>query len=282
MEYASKVKENCANSPSVLRIYPKYDRKNLLTIMPATDQNTIYVAIVIAILGLMIGVVKGGFGGLGALLTPILSLVLPVASAVGVLLPMLIFGDVFALYMYWKEWDTDLVKRMLPAGIAGALVGTFLLSWLSPSLLRIILGVFVLVVVIYKFASDRIKAIQYQPSPWHGPLAGLLAGLASGMFNSGGPPFNSYLLLKKVSARPFIATATIYFAIINLIKVPGFLYTGVLNLPLLFSLWWAFLFIPIGIWVARMTVTRVSPLAFERIIVILLIFSSLWLFWGSR
>jgi hypothetical protein len=40
----------------------------------------------------MIGLAKGGYGGLGVLLTPILSLVLPVASAVGALLPMLIFS----------------------------------------------------------------------------------------------------------------------------------------------------------------------------------------------
>src|SRR5215208_996932 len=111
--------------------------------MPAADQNTVYVAIVIAILGFMIGLAKGGFGGLGALLTPILALVLPVALAVGVLLPMLMVGDVFAVYLYWKEWDFDLVKRMLPAGILGALAGTFLLSWLRPDGLRVILGVFV-------------------------------------------------------------------------------------------------------------------------------------------
>ena len=29
-------------------------------------------------------------------------------------------GDVFAVSMYWKEWNFDLVKRMLPAGIIGA------------------------------------------------------------------------------------------------------------------------------------------------------------------
>lgn len=250
--------------------------------MPATDQSTLYITIVIAFLGFMIGLAKGGFGGLGALLTPILALVLPVASAVGVLLPMLMVGDVFALKMYWKEWDTELVRRMLPPGIVGALIGTFLLSSLSPNGLRIILGIFVLLVVAYKFASDRITALQYEPRAWHASLAGLLAGVASGMFNSGGPPFNSYLLLEKVTARQFIATSAIYFAVLNLIKVPGFLYTGVLNLPLLFSLWWVFLFIPIGIWVARRTLTHVSLQMFEWIIVVLLVFSSLWLFWQSR
>jgi uncharacterized membrane protein YfcA len=245
--------------------------------MPATDQNAVYVAIVIAILGFMIGFAKGGFNGLGALLTPILALVLPVASAVGVLLPMLMVGDAFALSMYWKEWDLDLVKRMLPAGIIGALAGTFLLSSVSPDGLRLTLAIFVLGLVAYKFLSDRIQAIRYEPKPWHAPAAGFLAGVASGMFNSGGPPFNSYLLFQKLKARPFIATTAIYFALLNLIKVPGFLYTGVLNLPLLFSLWWVFLFIPVGIWVARMTLTRLSPAAFEWIIIALLIFSSLWL-----
>jgi uncharacterized membrane protein YfcA len=250
--------------------------------MPTADLNTVYVAVVIALLGFMIGLAKGGLGGLGSLLTPILALVLPVASAVGVLLPMLMVGDVFALYMYWKEWDLDLVKRMLPAGIVGAIAGTFLLAWLSPNGLRIILGIFVLMVVAYKFLSDRIQTIRYESKPWHAAAAGLLAGIASGMFNSGGPAFNSYLLLKKVKARPFIATSAIYFAILNLIKVPGFLYTGVLDLSMLLSLWWVFLFIPIGIWVARLTLTRVSPSVFEWIITVLLIFSSLWLFWQSR
>jgi uncharacterized membrane protein YfcA len=250
--------------------------------MPAADQNAVYVAGVIAFLGFMIGFAKGGFGGLGALLTPLLALVLPVASAVGVLLPMLMVGDVFAVTMYWKEWDIDLVKRMLPAGIVGALAGTVLLSSIPSNSLRIILGAFVLVVVAYKFLSDRIQAIRYDPRPWHAPTAGLLAGVASGMFNSGGPAFNSYLLLQKLKARPFIATSAIFFALLNLIKVPGFLYTGVLNVPLLLSLWWVFPFIPVGIWVARMTLTRVSPSAFEWIIIVLLIFSSLWLLWQSR
>src|SRR5512134_441621 len=139
--------------------------------MPAVEHDLAYVAVVVAILGFMIGFAKGGFGGLGALLTPILALVLPVASAVGVLLPMLMVGDVFAVSMYWKEWNLDLVKRMLPAGIVGALAGTFLLSSISTNGLRVILGIFVLLLVAYRFVSDRIEAIRYEPRPWHAPTA---------------------------------------------------------------------------------------------------------------
>src|SRR5215216_4198656 len=139
--------------------------------MPAADPHALFVALVIAILGFMIGLAKGGLGGLGALLTPLLALVLPVALAVGVLLPMLMVGDVFAVTMYWKEWDLDLVRRMLPAGIVGALAGTVLLSSISPNGLRIVLGIFVLVLVGYRFVSDRIQALRYEPRPWHAPAA---------------------------------------------------------------------------------------------------------------
>lgn len=250
--------------------------------MSELSHNPFLVAVIIAFLGLMIGLAKGGFNALGTLLTPILSLILPVSLAVGVILPMLIFGDAFAIVSYWREWDGKLVARMLPAAIVGALAGTFLLAQLSSNVLRIALGIFVLFLVAYKFASDRIKSLHYQPHAWHAPAAGALAGLASAMFNNGGPPFNSYLLLQKMPPRTFIGTTALFFALVNLIKVPGFLYTGVLNVPLSLSFWWVFLFIPLGIWGARLLVARLNQSAFEWIVIVLLLLTSLLLFWQSR
>ncbi|NTU65314.1 MAG: sulfite exporter TauE/SafE family protein [Chloroflexi bacterium] len=250
--------------------------------MSELNQDPIFVAIVIALLGFLIGMTKGGFNTLGALLTPVLSLVLPVSTAVGVLLPMLIVGDAFAITMYWRAWDARLVRRMLPLGIVGALIGTYLLTALSPNALRIALAIFVLLLVVYKLASDRIASLAYQSRRWHAPTVGALSGVASGMFNNGGPPFNSYLLLQKLPPRIFIATTALFFALLNLIKVPGFLYTGVLNVPLLLSLWWVFPFIPLGIWVARWLVTHVNQQTFEWIVIALLIASSIILFLQSR
>ncbi len=102
------------------------------------------------------------------------------------------------------------------------------------------------------------------------------------MFNNGAPPFNTFLLLQKLAPRTFIATTALFFALLNLLKIPGFLYTGVLDLPRLISLWWVFLFIPLGIAAARWLILRVDPKVFEWIIIGLLIFSSLLLFWQSR
>jgi uncharacterized membrane protein YfcA len=249
---------------------------------PELNHNPAFAVVTIALLGFLIGFAKGGFNALGALTTPLLSLVLPVSQAVGVLLPMLIVGDAFAVYGYWNEWDSRKVWQMLPAGVVGALAGTLLLTQMPPNALRIALAVFVLVIVAYRLVGDRIQQLRYADRPWHAPGVGALAGLASGMFNAGGPPINAYLLLHKLPPRRFIATTVLFFALLNLIKVPGFLYTRILDVSLLLSLWWVFLFIPPGILAARWLITRVNPQTFEWIVIALLILSSLILLWQAR
>ena len=250
--------------------------------MPELNHDPIFVAVIIASLGFLIGLTKGGFNALGSLLTPVLSLVLPVSLAVGVLLPMLIVGDALALYIYRGQWDSRLVWRMLPAGMVGAVIGTVLLVQLPANALRVVLGVFVLMIVAYKLIGDRVTHLGYRPRRWHAPVIGAVTGLTSGMFNNGGPAFNSYLLLLKLPSQTFIATSVLFFALINLIKLPSFLIAGVLNIPLLGSLWWVYLFIPMGLWAARRLLLRVNQRVFERVIIVLLIASSLLLFVQSR
>src|SRR5688500_17651207 len=104
--------------------------------------NPLTVVVVLALLGLLLGLAKGGLQGLGPLLTPMLSLVVPPQLAVGVLLPMLMVGDAFAVYIYRGAWDWSLVRRLLPGAVVGALAGTFLLTSLPGNALRIGLALF--------------------------------------------------------------------------------------------------------------------------------------------
>ena len=184
------------------------------------NHDPIFVSIVVALLGFLIGLTKGGFNALGALLTPVLSLVLPVSQAVGVLLPMLIAGDVIAMYAYRGQWDSRLVWRMLPAGTVGVVIGAYLLVQLPANTLRVVPGAFVLVIVAYKLAGDRVAQLAYRPRHWHSQAIGAVTGLTSGMFNSGGPAFNSYLLLLRLPSQAFVATSVLFFALINLISCP--------------------------------------------------------------
>jgi len=190
-------------------------------------------------------------------------------------------GDLFAVWTYRGEWDGGVVVSMLPAAAVGSLVGTWLLTTLSPEGLRGLLAGFVLMLVAYTLASDRLQALRYRPHPWHGPVAGGIAGLFSGMFNSGGPTFNAYLLLQRLQPRVFVATAALFFAVLNLVKLPFYLLVGVIQLERASSLSWSVALVLVGIFVGRKLVTRLDPQRFDGIVMALLILSSLMLIWQA-
>src|SRR5438045_2490210 len=91
--------------------------------------------ILVLVIALLIGLSKGGFGGPVpvSLITPLLSQMMPASQAVGLVLPLLLIGDIIALRIYWKQWDIRYVKLMLPLAIIGIIIGGALLLLLANS-----------------------------------------------------------------------------------------------------------------------------------------------------
>ncbi|MBI5666516.1 MAG: sulfite exporter TauE/SafE family protein [Chloroflexi bacterium] len=236
-------------------------------------------AVAILLATLLIGLSKGGLGGPVpvALVTPILVTVMPAGEAVGIVLPLLMVADVFALWVYWKRWDTQQVKLLLPMAVLGVAMGSLLLASLAQHdlLFRRILGAFTLLVILYKIGSERLRTVQYQPQRWHGWLVGWLSGFASALANVGAPPFTAYMLLQNVSPVVFIANTTLLFAIVNALKLPGVLLAGVLDWQHFTGILWALPLIPPSIWFGRKFVGWVNPRVFEQIMIVLLFFASI-------
>jgi len=212
-----------------------------------------------------------------ALITPFLSQVMPAPQAVGVAMPLLIFGDLFAVRMYWQKWDIQQVKLLLPSAVVGILAGTALLALLTNQpddlLLRRILGLFTLSVVVYKLASDRIARLGYEPRNWHGYVAGSAAGFGSALANIGAPPFTAYMLLQKRAPQIFIGTASLFFAAVNLLKLPGYFIAGVLNVHQILSVLWSLPLILAGVWLGQWVTQRINGKAFEWFMIVVLLWA---------
>jgi uncharacterized protein len=226
--------------------------------------------LVTALAALIIGLGKGGIAGIGALVTPLLAMSMSTSTAIGNTLPLLIIADMFALRTYWGKWDKRQVWLLLPAAVVGILLGTTVLVSLQEhdAILRKMLGLITLGLLVYKFTSDRLARVQYVPHPWHGYLAGAATGFMSALAHQGGPPYISYMVLQKLKPVAFAGTTTLFFASVNLIKLPGFLLTGVLNMQRLVSIAWALPLIPLGVWLGKQFINWVSPEVFEVVLVI--------------
>lgn len=230
---------------------------------------------------LLIGLSKGGLGGPFpvAMMIPLLSLVMDPREAVPLTTPYLIFADWFALRAYWRKWDIEQVRLLLPMAVIGVILGGLTLSVISKELMILVIGVATLIMVIYKLVSDRFESIEYEPRAWHGYLAGLASGFASTLANAGALPFTIYMLLqKKLSSVAFIGTVTLFFAIVNLLKIPIFIQQDLLSLDSILSVIWALPIIPIGVWLGRKSLDYISQQMFERVIMGLLIFTVFLLF----
>lgn len=218
---------------------------------------------------------------MGALITALMALFLPVQVAIGMLLPMLIVGDVFAVTAHWRKWDRRIVRLLIPGAVLGNLIAVLFISSVSVDTLRTTLGVLILLFVVYRLLESRIlRSIEYVSHGWHGLVAGTIAGLSSTLAHVGGPPVTIYLLMQELAPRTLVATSALFFAILNLIKLPGYLAAGLLAPTMLPQLLWTIPLILIGIWVGRKVMDRVDKRMFDAILTLLLALSGFMLLVG--
>lgn len=235
--------------------------------------------LVVVVAAFAIGFSKAGIGGgLGPLITVLMVVVFSPETALALLLPMLIVGDMFALAALWKQWDLRQVWLLLPGATLGVAIGTYLVSSVPGHVFRVTLGVIVLAFVVYFVIKPRLpEARRYEGRRWHGWLAGTAAGFTSALAHSGGPPVTMYLLLQRLDPVRFVATTVLVFSIINLIKVPAYAAVGLFDWDLQLRLWWSVLIIPVGAAAGRWAVSRISVEVFHWVMTGLLAIAGLFL-----
>jgi uncharacterized membrane protein YfcA len=110
------------------------------------------------------------------------------------------------------------------------------------------------------------------PAPeWVGTLMGGVSGFTSQIAHAGGPPFQIWALSRNFPHLVFVGTSSIFFAIINWMKVPAYAALGQFNSQ---NMTLTAVFMPLalastfaGVWLVK----RVSPVRFNAIINLLMI-----------
>ena len=232
-----------------------------------------------ALVAFLVGLAKSGFGGLpGTLATPLMALVMPADQAIGLLLPVLMLGDIFAVIFHWLRWKSRLILLLLPGAVAGVTIGTYFITRVPTEVLRTALGIIILLFTLYKIFEGRLLAnLTYTPRNWHGLLAGTVTGFSSALAHTGAPPASIYLLMQKVTPVVFVATSALFFFILNWIKVPYYYYAGLFDFSQLRGLAWLLPMVPLGALLGRWMSERIDQRIFERIMLFLLAIISLLL-----
>lgn len=222
---------------------------------------------------ILVGLAKGGFAGLGAAAMPLLALVMDPVAGAGMLLPILMAQDVVSVWAFRKDFDRRTLLLTVPGATVGIFAGWWLASAINADTVRGFVGVIALVFGSYRLLS--VLGVQLRlagPAPeWIGVVMGGVSGFTSQIAHAGGPPFQIWALSRNFPHLMFIGTSSIFFAIINWMKVPAYVALGQFNTE---NMTLTAIFMPLAI-VSTLAgvklVKHVSPERFNMIIQLLMV-----------
>jgi uncharacterized membrane protein YfcA len=223
----------------------------------------------------MIGIAKTGVPGLAMLTVPLMVFAvgdsrLSAAWAA----PMLIVGDVFAVWYWRRHAEAGALLSLVPWVALGMALGGLALR-IDDTILRRVLGVIVLAMVALTVARRRHPATIPHGHP---SIYGVVAGFATTIANAAGPVMASYLLLKRMPKEQLVATGAWFFLTVNVAKLPIYAVNDLISQD---SVTFDLLMAPIvvcGAFVGFGLVKRISQRAFEGLTLALAALSAMFLF----
>jgi uncharacterized membrane protein YfcA len=227
-----------------------------------------YAGVVLFIAYLVRGI--AGFGS-GLIAVPLLALRFPVTIVVPIVVLLDYLGSASQglknrEHIAWQEQ-----LPLIPFTLVGVGAGLFLLKAIEPSILRKMLGIFVMFYAVYQLLPlPPLRGSRIFIVP-----CGLLGGFVGTLFGTGGPFYVMYFALRDLSRSVFRATFALNFLIDGAIRLSAYVTTGFFHRELLFFLLAALPVAALALFIGGHVQTRFSQQDFARFISILLLGSGL-------
>lgn len=222
---------------------------------------------------LLFGISKGGFGGgLGTAAVPLMALTISPIQAAAILLPILCVMDLVAMWKFRGRWIWPELTVLLPASLVGILVGTLLFEYMSVAVIKLVVGFVAITFTLHFWLSIRRKDrgdLPHFPRAW-GVLGGSVAGFTSFVAHAGGPPASMYLLRRPLDRTDFAATAIMFFAVVNYVKLIPYAWLGQFDTSNLATSAVLVVLAPIGVLIGAWLHARVSERFFFALVYVLL------------
>ncbi len=212
-------------------------------------------SLIVTILGVLAASVLRGFTGFGFGLAavPLLSLALPPAQVVPLVVTLQVVIGVLGLHAASKECDWRAVRLLTPGLLAGIPIGLLILTSLPPNPVRLVIGLIIAMSVVLIHRGLRLPP---DPSRLTGFAVGLVSGIISGLASMGGPPVVVFLLALGHSAARMRATAIVYFMLSGCVSLVPMSLRGLITRDILI---WSVASLPVLI-----AGSRLGTLAFQK------------------
>ncbi|GAA2922783.1 sulfite exporter TauE/SafE family protein [Kitasatospora cinereorecta] len=246
------------------------------------DTITLWQLAALAAASTLVGFSKTAVSGANTISLAVFAAVLPARESTGVLLPILIAGDILAVLVYRRHAHWPTLLRLFPAVAVGVVAGTVFLMWADDGAVRTSIGAILLlmsgVTLWRRRASTRAEAdegadtgTRAEGPPRVGRVRpasyGALGGFTTMVANAGGPVMSLYLLSAGFRKLGFLGTSAWFFLIVNTSKVPFSVGLGLIDARSLLLDAALVLFVIPGAYLGRVCVGRINQRLFEQIVI---------------
>ena len=223
-----------------------------------------------------VGVAKTGVPGIGVLVVPLMVITVGDARlSAGWLLPVLCTADLFAVWYWRRRAEAAQLFALAPWTLLGVAAGALALA-LPEHTIRPLVGATILLMLAIHLRR-RLRPDTFTVSTHSAPY-GIAAGFATTVANAAGPVMNLFLLSRRLPKEEFVATGAWFFFVINLTKVPIYLWHGLITKS---SFAFDVAMVPAvvaGASAGKWLLKHTSPAVFEILVLVLTAISTILLF----
>ena len=250
----------------------------LIELSPAYDiDQWLWVAAMLS--AVVIGLSKAGIKGISVLFVALMAYAFGGKASTGIVLPMLIFADIFAVIYYNRHTQWKYIVRLMPWMVFGVLIGVWVGKDIPEEIFKRGMAIIILGSVIMMYWWDRKKDKTVPTQLWFAGLMGFAAGFTTMVGNLAGAFANIFFLAMRLPKDQFIGTAAWLFFIINIFKLPFHIYvwetismeTFPVNLRLAPGI---LLGIVLGIWMVR----RIKDYQYRQFILVMTAIGAILIF----
>ena len=217
-----------------------------------------------------VGLSKAGLAGIGLFHVVVFAFLFGARDSTGVVLPMLIVGDIYAVAVFRQHARWDYIRRMLPPVCLGVVIGALSMRRLDEATFKPVIGWIILTLAVLQairwWRPDALGRVPH--SRWFAWTIGLLAGVTTMLANAAGPIIALYALAVGLPKVEFVGTSAWLFLIVNVFKVPFSVELGLIHAG---TLWLNLVLVPAilaGLAGGRWVVLRLPQRLFDWLLLI--------------
>lgn len=174
------------------------------------------------IAAMLLGIAKTGVPGVGMFgsLLMISAFTGHEMFASGAVVPLLILGDIFAVYYYRKDQQPGLVRRLYPPMFLGLLLGMTVMIFMDNGQFKLCVGVLAVSILLFELIRKKMGWTKIVQGWTFRNACGMLTGLTTMLGNAAGVVSAVYFASQNLNKKSFMGTNAVFFFLVNTTKIP--------------------------------------------------------------